>query len=87
MAQGVDRPTPTAASAQKRRAAERQARVCGPSAAQKAGTGAAQRCPEGSGLARFRRRSRCRDPNLWEGDIKEHKRIRSHVLQLLPTCL
>jgi len=42
MAQGVDRPTPTAASPQKRRATERQARVCGPSAARKADTGAAQ---------------------------------------------
>ena len=31
-AQGVDRPAPTASSHQKRRAAERQARVCGPSA-------------------------------------------------------
>jgi len=32
-AQGVDWPAPTASSHQKRRAAERQARVCGPSAA------------------------------------------------------
>jgi len=56
MASGVDRPTPTAASPQKRRAAERQARVCGPSAARKESTGDAQRCPEGSGLARLRRR-------------------------------
>ena len=32
-AQGVGRPAPTAPSHQKRRAAERQARVCGPSAA------------------------------------------------------
>jgi len=43
MAQDVDRPTPTAASHQKRRATERQARVCGPSAAQKAGAGALER--------------------------------------------
>jgi len=33
-AQGVDRPAPTASSHQKRRAAERQSRVCGPSAAE-----------------------------------------------------
>jgi len=56
MASGVDRPTLTAASPQKQRAAERQARVSGPCAARKAGHGAAQRCPEGSGLARHRRR-------------------------------
>ena len=31
--QGVDRPTPTASSHQKRRTAESQARVCGPSPA------------------------------------------------------
>ena len=53
---GCDWPTSTVASPQKRRAAERQARVCGPSAAWKAGTGAAQQCPEGSRLARLRRR-------------------------------
>jgi len=47
MAPGVNQSTPTAASPQKRRAAERQARVCGPSAARKACTGAAQRCKEG----------------------------------------
>ena len=59
MAPGVDRPTPTVASPnarRHRRAAERRARVCGPSAARRAGTGAAQRCPEGSGRARLRRR-------------------------------
>jgi len=41
MAQGVVRPTLTAASHQKRRAAERQARDCGLSAARKVGAGAA----------------------------------------------
>ena len=59
MAPGVDRPTPTVASPntrRHRRAAERRARVCRPSAARKAGTGVAQQCPEGSGLARLRRR-------------------------------
>jgi len=48
MAQGVDRLAPTAASHQKRRATDRQAHVCGPSAAQKAGAGAARQCPEGT---------------------------------------
>ena len=46
MAPGVDRPTPTVASPntrRHRRAAERRARVCGPSAVRKAGTGVAQR--------------------------------------------
>ena len=49
-AQGVDLPAPTASSHEKRRAAERQERVCEPSAARKAGTEAAQRCPDGSGI-------------------------------------
>ena len=48
MVQGVDWLTPTAASPQKRRATERQAHVCGPSTARKAGAGAAQHCPEGA---------------------------------------
>ena len=56
MVSGVNWPTPTVASPQKQRAAERQACVCGPSAAWKAGTGAAEQSPEGSGLARLRRR-------------------------------
>ena len=60
MAQGVDRLTPTAASPHKRRATERQARVCGPSVVWNAGAGAAQQCPEGAGLARPRR-PRCRE--------------------------
>jgi len=74
MAQGVDWPTPMEACPQKRRAAERQARVCGPSAAWKAGTEAAQQCPEGSGLARLCCCSRCHNPNLQEGDVQEHER-------------
>ena len=41
MAQGVDRLTPTAASPHKRRATERQARVCGPSVVWNTGAGAA----------------------------------------------
>jgi len=68
MSQCVDWPTRMAASPQKQRATERQVRVCGPSAAQKEGTGAAQQWPEGSGLARLRRRWKCRVANLREGD-------------------
>ena len=59
MAPGVDQLTPTVASPNTQchqQAAERPARVCGPSAARKAGTGVAQQCPEGSGPSRLRRR-------------------------------